>query len=109
MMNRLTQRDRYGCCFCGVYFPALDLDVKDNRILRSAAALLAAYEDTGLTPDEISALRAENERLRAALETSVPLLQTQAGVCGLMGFETSRDKLRAAYEAARAALEGGQQ
>lgn len=35
---------------------------------RECMALLAAYEDTGLTPDEIAALRAENGRLTAERE-----------------------------------------
>lgn len=44
------------------------LDEEQAEILTNALARLAAYEDTGLTPDEIAALRAENEELKAENE-----------------------------------------
>ena len=40
----------------------------DGRITGFAPERLAAYEDTGLTPDEIAALRAENDGYNADIE-----------------------------------------
>lgn len=40
-------------------------------------AKLAAYEDTGMTPDEVASLRAEVERLRAAAEETCTLSEVQ--------------------------------
>ena len=56
-MDRLTVRE-----WSGGYVPETNsFDVWDR---------LAAYEDTGLTPDEVVTLKAENARLRAELEAA---------------------------------------
>lgn len=67
-------------------------------------AKLAAYEDTSLTPDEIASLRAENERLRAALDYSIPVLEVEADTHDVSGYFITRDNLRGLADKARAAL-----
>jgi len=46
---------------------------RDVDYIEQAINRLAAYEDTNLSPDEITALKAENERLNAELKNSVKL------------------------------------
>lgn len=57
--ERLTQKDSAGY----LYF---DTDTR-NRLIQRGECIqkLGAYEDTGLTPEEIIAIKAENERLKA--------------------------------------------
>ena len=53
-MDRLTKRSEYNCaCWNGNQ----DYVIRKRYLVMLDA--LAAYEDTGLTPDEIAALRAE--------------------------------------------------
>lgn len=93
-MNRLTGD------FKGVsMFATFEQAMQYNR--------LAQYENTGLTPYEIAALRAENERLRAGLDTMRELLEgvTEKTVSmpGNVWYAAT-----GALRIARAALEGGQ-
>lgn len=64
--------------------------------VRLAIKRLAAYEDTGLTPDEIAALRAESERLQSELYRVSRMTDEQ-----FRGWVFD-------YVTGRAALEGGQ-
>lgn len=52
---------------CSEYCELHDGDC-NNCEVQQAFDRLAAYEDTGLTPDEIKALQADNERLRKLIE-----------------------------------------
>lgn len=72
-MNRFTQR-MPGTNSCGITVPvkfALDFvfNMPDHDFLQFQAMLdrLAEYEDTGLTPAEIMAQRAELEQIYTAL------------------------------------------
>jgi hypothetical protein len=66
-MERLTRLTPYGYVFQGVFFPALNAEMKEDRLLKRAAKALYEYEDTGLTPADIAALQAENKRLQGEL------------------------------------------
>jgi hypothetical protein len=58
-MDRLTKRSDYNCaCWNGNQ----DYVIRKRYLVMLDA--LAAYEDTGLTPDEIAAMRAENDMLK---------------------------------------------
>lgn len=46
----------------------------DGCGLQEAFNRLAAYEDTGLTPEEITAMKADNERLHKLVDTVQTLL-----------------------------------
>lgn len=75
-MKRLTKRDangaahRYGCRNVCAYCRNCDCDDMAEMVER-----LAAYEDTGLTPEEIAALRAE---LDAAKRDIKNMLQSES-------------------------------
>ena len=59
-MDRLTKRSDYNCaCWNGNQ----DYIIRKRYLVMLDA--LAAYEDTGLTPDEIAALRAELDAFKA--------------------------------------------
>lgn len=100
-MDRLTiWEDNYRG---GNWASHMDASVND------LCAKLAAYEDTGLTPDEIDALRDENDRLCAALK----LAQTRAAdmetefkhlVDANRTMETEVERLRAELERLTAEL-----
>lgn len=67
MFKRLTYRNpgEFGLARIRAnHFIRWDADTKYESITGLAPERLAAYEDTGLTPYEIAALQAENERLR---------------------------------------------
>lgn len=59
-MNRLTKRLENGV--------VKRTDVDDNNRGDSVMLRLAAYEDTGLTPDEIRKMQSELDRLQAELD-----------------------------------------
>lgn len=67
-MNRLTERDEYGnadIIALSDVMPELyaELSFSETNALTNALNRLAAYEDTGLTPKEIVAMKADNKRL----------------------------------------------
>jgi hypothetical protein len=71
-MDRLTQNA--GGFNFGLQGRTREVALKRNHFMRGSfecgglTDALAAYEDTGLTPDEIAALRAENDALRGIIE-----------------------------------------
>lgn len=67
-MDRLTERDEYGnadIIALSDIMPELyaNLSFSETNALTDALNRLAAYEDTGLSPEEITAMKADNERL----------------------------------------------
>lgn len=67
-MDRLTERDEYGnadIIALSDIMPELyaSLSFSETNALTDALNRLAAYEDTGLSPEEITAMKADNERL----------------------------------------------
>lgn len=72
-MNRLTERDEYGnadIIALSDVMPELyaELSFSETNALTSTLNRLAAYEDTGLTPEEIAAMKADNKRLHALVD-----------------------------------------
>ena len=72
-MDRLTSKNKYGDnvitirCFDHndwTYDPKEGILV----VVGEAANKLAAYEDTGLTPDKITAMKADNKRLHDLID-----------------------------------------
>lgn len=73
-MDRLTERDEYGnadIIALSDIMPELyaSLSFSETNALTDALNRLAAYEDTGLTPEEITAMKADNERLHKLVDT----------------------------------------
>lgn len=72
-MDRLTERDEYGnadIIALSDVMPELyaELSFSETNALTDTLNRLAAYEDTGLTPDEINQLKAENARLHKLVD-----------------------------------------
>lgn len=72
-MNRLTERDEYGnadIIALSDVMPELyaELSFSETNALTSTLNRLAAYEDTGLTPEEIAAMKADNKRLHDLID-----------------------------------------
>ena len=65
-MDRLTERFVDGSA--DIIEPDSVLDENGYDLLEDAIERLAAYEDTGLTPKEIIALKADNERLHRLVD-----------------------------------------
>lgn len=68
MIKRLTERDEYGNAdIIGVDSAELQLNLEFDELNRVTDALnrLAGYEDSGLSPEEVKALRQENEQCKA--------------------------------------------
>lgn len=68
-MDRLTQRDEFGnadIIALSEIMPEIyaELSFYETNALTAALNRLAAYEDTGLTPEEINRQKAEIERLK---------------------------------------------
>ena len=67
-MDRLTERDEFGNADIIVLsdiMPELydELSFSETNALTDVLNRLATYEDTGLTPEEITAMKADNERM----------------------------------------------
>ena len=62
-MDRLTRLTQFGPQLYGKIQVRGDVSVYNDAVRK-----LYAYEDTGLTPDEIAALRAENAAFKADIE-----------------------------------------
>jgi prophage DNA circulation protein len=76
-MDRLTIRTLYGAEFKGL--PPYTNKPEKNKLLSEAAERLAAYEDSGLTPEQIEALKQANEQLQAQVaqyRDAVAVLET---------------------------------
>lgn len=72
-MDRLTERDEYGnadIIALSDVMPELyaELSFSETNALTNTLNRLAAYEDTGLTPDEITAMKADNKRLHDLID-----------------------------------------
>lgn len=83
-MDRLTTRDKHGVAVMRLDLPA--------GIDRSPVARLAAYEDTGLAPEEIAALKEERDAVVALLYGNCLLCGNYTGItnetcdkCTMMG------------------------
>lgn len=63
-MERLIIRTQYGPQIKGFCMVEHDFDLTECRILGDVARRLAAYEDSGLSPEEVQALKRENEALK---------------------------------------------
>ena len=63
-MERLIIRTQYGPQIKGFCMVEHDFDLTECRILGDVASRLAAYEDSGLSPEEVQALKRENEVLK---------------------------------------------
>ncbi len=70
-MDRLTVRMPLGTAVSAVYCEnfIFNMDDKYSAYLKTIERL-AAYEDTGLTPEEITALKVENKRLHERLKST---------------------------------------
>lgn len=82
-MDRLTERDEYGnadIIALSDIMPELyaNLSFSETNALTSALNRLAAYEDTGLTPEEITAMKADKERLHKLVDATQKLLWENA-------------------------------
>lgn len=66
-MERLTAKDTVA----GVEYNDLKIGISEMK----AIDLLGQYEDTGLTPDEISILKEENAKLKQQLDEAMELLK----------------------------------
>ncbi len=53
---------------CGDYCPTSTADACLDCEIQEAFDRLAAYEDTGLTPEEVEALKADNDRLHRLID-----------------------------------------
>lgn len=72
-MNRLTERDEYGnadIIALSDVMPELyaELSFSETNALTNALNRLADYEDTGLTPEEITAMKADNKRMHDLID-----------------------------------------
>ena len=72
-MERLTERDEYGnadIIALSDIMPELyaELSFSETNALTDTLNQLAAYEDTGLTPEEVEALKADNDRLHRLID-----------------------------------------
>ncbi len=72
-MNRLTERDEFGnadIIALSDIMPEIyaGLSFSETNALTDVLNRLADYEDTGLTPEEIKALQADNARLHKFLD-----------------------------------------
>lgn len=72
-MDRLTERDEYGnadIIALSDVMPELyaELSFSETNALTDTLNRLAAYEDTGLTPKEIAAMKADNKRLHDLID-----------------------------------------
>lgn len=72
-MERLTERDEYGnadIVALSDIMPELyaELSFPETNALTDTLNKLAAYEDTGLTPKEVKALKADNDRLHRLID-----------------------------------------
>lgn len=79
-MDRLTERDEFGnadIIAISDIMPEIyaGLSFSETNALTDVLNSLAAYEDTGLTPEEISALQAENKRLHELLKSIEDVLK----------------------------------
>lgn len=112
MFERLTYRDpgEFGLARIRAnHFNRCNAGTKYESITGFAPERLAAYEDTGLTPDEIAVLQADNERLRAENERLRALLNSVHELADAEKFEEVADMIDAVLPTiGRAALEGGQ-
>ncbi|MDE6456103.1 MAG: hypothetical protein K2L38_09415 [Dysosmobacter sp.] len=65
-MERLTRR------MCGGWGVMPGYELNTVRGMKAVVERLAAYEETGLTPEEITALQASNQELK---KEALPLMQ----------------------------------
>jgi len=66
-MDRLTQKDTVA----GMEYFDLKRDIPQIR----AIDMLGQYEDTGLTPEQIKQLKAENAKLKAKFDEAMELIE----------------------------------
>ena len=100
-MNRFT-RSEYGKFALIDWEGKVRLDEDQAEVLTNALAHLAAYEDTGLTPEEIAALRAEVTTLREALKGAQIIAESAGQTIREQRAEV--EQLRAENERLKAAM-----
>lgn len=88
-MERLTKRREYNCaCWNG------DQDYTTHKRYLVMLDALAAYEDTGLTPDEIAALQSKYDELLSAYNGQVASHGALNDKCAALRAENERLKDR---------------
>lgn len=69
-MERLTRKKRHKVCDGGKH----PTKYTSGHTFQEVVARLAAYEDTGLEPEEVAALQASNQEIK---KEALPLLQAK--------------------------------
>lgn len=77
-MERLTQMGNPGLGYCWTKLAFSDVAIMEDMIIDR----LGAYEDTGLTPEEIISIHKENAELKELLKLAVNELKRCADRCG---------------------------
>jgi hypothetical protein len=74
-MDRLTRRNELGLAELVEWEGTERMDEGNIEAVANVADLVCAYEETGLTPAEVEAMKAENARLAAELGAATKDLQ----------------------------------
>ena len=78
-MERLTHRLPLGEAVLNCHWS------EKEKVTTMAVERLAAYEDTGLSPEEVGALKAENAELKKKLEAAVEDITKLLTLCNIEG------------------------
>jgi len=90
MVTKLTTCTRYGQQIKGLSLLAHDFDLRECKILGTVAKRLAAYEDTGLTPEQIEAQQQEIDLLKAEITELEAALEDRSKSCIIFDKENTK-------------------